>query len=117
MVDACIPPGPVQNLMIAAEPGLIAQPHDAQRLSDRAFAGRQHGAGHQHENVAPHRGGEARSEHRQPHGQNGWNQGWSRRRDGARAIRLHRSLGIDRHARRKSLLGTTPSSRQIILPA
>ncbi len=89
--------------MIAAEARVIAQPHDPQRLSDRAFARRQHRAGHQDQNVAPDRGGETRSEYRQPRDQHRWNQGRSGHRDGARAIRCHRSLGIHRSPRRKSL--------------
>jgi len=100
---ACIPARPVQDLMIAAEAGVIAQPHDAQRLGDGSFARRQHGAGDQDQNVLPDRGGKEWTEDRQPRRQDRRNQGRGGRRDGVRTIRFHRSLGIERSCRRKSL--------------
>ena len=59
---ACIPTRPVQDFMIAAEAGIIAQPHDPQRLGDGPFAGRQHRARDQDQNMVPHRSREAWTE-------------------------------------------------------
>src|SRR5271165_1105245 len=61
---AGIPARPVERLMVAAKARLVRQPHDTQCLGDGALAGCHHGAGDQHQDVAPDRCGEARAEHR-----------------------------------------------------
>ena len=105
---ARIPARPIEHFMIATEARLIAQPHHPQRLRHRAFAGRQHRARDQDQNVVPDRGREAGPEHREPDVQNRRDEGEIGRHGGLRAIRCHRRFGIDSASRRKSLRkGTT----------
>ena len=47
------------SIGVAAETELIRQSHDAQRLGDGAFAGRQNGAADQHQDMVPDWCGEA----------------------------------------------------------
>nr|POE62229.1 hypothetical protein CFP56_79243 [Quercus suber] len=63
---ARIPPRPAQDVVVAAEAGLSGQSHHAKCPGDGAPAGRQHCAGHQHEDAAPDRCSEARAQYGQP---------------------------------------------------
>src|SRR3954451_20124172 len=67
-----VPARPVEYFVVAAETGLIRQPHDAQRLGDGAFAWCQDGAADQNQDMLPDRRGEARSENCQPRHKNCW---------------------------------------------
>jgi hypothetical protein len=55
--------------MVDGEARCLPEAHDAQRRRDRTPPRREHGARHQHQGVAPDRGGEVVSERPHPRGQ------------------------------------------------
>src|SRR3954468_9482064 len=63
---ACRPAGRAQDTMVDSKACGLIQAHDAQRRRDGAPARAQHGAGDQHGDVDPGRGGEAADERPQP---------------------------------------------------
>jgi hypothetical protein len=94
-----IPACPVQHLMIAGEADMVGQTHHPEHLGDGAFAGRQHRAGHQHQDVLPGRGGEIRLEHGEPAEQHRRDQ----RGGGVTGrMRLHPRRRVETQAIRKS---------------
>jgi len=64
-----IPARLVEHFVITAEARFIPEPHHAQRLRHRAFAGSQHRACYQNENMVPYRCRKAWPEHRKPNAQ------------------------------------------------
>jgi hypothetical protein len=98
---ARIPARSAERLVVATEPRLVRQAHDAQGLGDGALARRQNGAGDQHQNAAPDGRGEARPKHGQPGRQDRWRLGNDGRDRGEN--QAHRSRRIESPPSRKSL--------------
>ena len=103
---ARIPARPIQHLMIAGEADMVGQAHHPQHLGDGAFAGGQHCAGHQHQNVLPGRGGEVRLECCEPTNQHRRDQRQVGDGGVTGRMRLHPSRRVESQVIRKSL-GTT----------